>query len=157
MTLHQAKHKARELMNQHGLSEWKFEFDRAKRRYGLCSYSRKTISLSAHLVPLNSDEETIDTILHEIAHALSWIKYNHRGHGAIWKMVCRQIGARPERCYSSAKVSQPKPKYLLIHKETKEVFARYYKAPKYLRDSSKIFIRSKKEATIGKLIVVPNH
>lgn len=154
MNLPIVKLQARKLMDHHGLLDWKFEFDRAKRRFGLCSYRRKTISLSAPLVLLNSQEETTDTILHEIAHAISFIKYGHRGHGRIWKSVCVQIGARPQRCYSSKEVSQPSPKYLLVHKETKEVFARYFKAPKFIRDSSKIYMRNKKKETLGKLIVV---
>ena len=44
-----AQQMARELMNQHGLSEWSFRFDRARRRAGLCVHSRKEITLSGPL------------------------------------------------------------------------------------------------------------
>ena len=43
-----------------------------------------------------------DTILHEVAHALT----PGDNHGPLWRRVCRQIGARPERCYTNDAVIQ---------------------------------------------------
>jgi predicted SprT family Zn-dependent metalloprotease len=39
--------------------------------------------------------------LHEIAHALSFIRYGRegKGHGRLWKRVCREVGATPERVH----------------------------------------------------------
>lgn len=92
---------AKSLMAEHGLIEkgWQFKFDRAKRRFGLCSYKRQTISLSLHLTLLNDEEHVKDTIIHEIAHALA-----PRGahHGPEWKAVARSLGHSGERCYSDA-------------------------------------------------------
>lgn len=86
---------AKELLAKHGLQGWTFKWDRAKRRFGLCSYKRKTIQLSSVLAKEVSLEESIDTILHEIAHAL--VGHAH-GHDATWKRKCIEIGCRPERC-----------------------------------------------------------
>ena len=98
MELVTARKLARSLMDQHGLADWQFTFDRARRRFGCCNVTRKRITLSAYLVHLNSDEEVADTILHEIAHALTL----GDGHGIRWKEVCLRIGAKPERCFKES-------------------------------------------------------
>lgn len=95
---------ARRLMNEHGLTNWTFQYDRAKRRFGMCDHRRKTINLSSHLVALNTVEEVTDVILHEIAHAL--VGPGHK-HDAVWKLKCVEVGARPERCYDSKEVNTP--------------------------------------------------
>jgi predicted SprT family Zn-dependent metalloprotease len=101
---------ALERMGHFGLVEkgWTFRYDSAKRRFGVCKFDRKEISLSIHLVRLNSREECEDTVLHEIAHALAG---RHAGHGPEWKAACRHVGARPERCYTSDAVSAPSGRF----------------------------------------------
>jgi len=98
-------------MSEHGLiSEgWTFSFDRAKQRFGYCNHTAKRISISKTLTELNEELEIKDTILHEIAHALTGLG---NGHNYRWRMKCVQVGARPERCYSSATVIQPTHKWL---------------------------------------------
>lgn len=81
---------------------WKFKFDTARVRFGCCWYDRQLITLAKALVEINSEEEVRDTILHEIAHALT---PNDRGHGQSWKNMARKVGAKPERCYSSLDVA----------------------------------------------------
>ena len=93
------------LMYEHGLTDWVFEFDTAISRFGCCHRSQEKITLSLKLVELNSEEEVKDVVLHEIAHALS-PKGEH--HGPIWKAICVEIGCRPERCYSSKNVVTPR-------------------------------------------------
>lgn len=97
MELTEIENLAIQLMQEHSLNDWKFEFDRAKRRNGLCSYKRKTISLSRILNPLRTPEGVKNTILHEIAHALvGW----ENGHNKIWKAKAIEIGCSGERCSS---------------------------------------------------------
>src|SRR5262245_50285167 len=104
MELAAAENLARELMQRYGIGDWTFRFDRARRRFGSCCHVRKTITLSAYLTHLNDDEEVCDTILHEIAHALT----PGDGHGPRWRAVCRQIGAKPERTFHEGAVRIPK-------------------------------------------------
>jgi predicted SprT family Zn-dependent metalloprotease len=111
---------AESLMRQFDVSGWKFEFDHAKMRCGLCSYRRKTISLSKHYVMLNSWAEIEDTIRHEIAHALTPAD---KGHGEAWKRMAVKCGAKPERCTSNA-VSVP-GRYYGICKDCNGRFERY--------------------------------
>src|SRR5215207_599997 len=92
-------------MGRHGLlaGGWRFRFDNARRRFGSCRSREKVITLSRPLTLLNGEEQVRDTILHEIAHALT----PDDGHGPQWRAKCREVGARPERCYGEAEVVAP--------------------------------------------------
>ncbi len=103
MNLHLAQFLAKGLLREHGLADWAFQFDHARRRFGSCAPTRRTITLSRTLTFLNDEAEVRDTLLHEIAHALT----PGDGHGARWKAACRRIGARPERCYEEDEVVVP--------------------------------------------------
>ena len=110
MKLLKAKELAINLMEQHGLIDngWHFEFDNAKRRFGVCKNYSKLIGLSKHLVELNDEAKVKDTILHEIAHALVG---NKNGHNWVWRDKALEIGCNGERCYSSKDVATPEAKY----------------------------------------------
>ncbi|MFY4731213.1 SprT-like domain-containing protein [Nitrospira sp. BLG_2] len=98
---------ARSLMIEHGVGDWAFEFDRAKKRAGCCKHRKHMLTLSSYYIQNNSDEDIKDTILHEIAHAIAGPK---QGHNEVWKTICRKIGARPIRCYGSH-VDMPKGRW----------------------------------------------
>lgn len=96
-----------------------FKFNNRKRAAGLCNYSRKLIALSKPIFDLNlkdNPEFIVDTLLHEIAHAIAYEVYKDYGHGVGWKKVCVAIGAKPERCFSFKKdnIIQPNSKYTLL-------------------------------------------
>lgn len=97
MKLTSAQKLAEQLMKRHGLIQagWKFTFDRAKSRLGVCFYATRTISISKFMCEA-ADEETVrQTILHEIAHAMLPIKNSSGrtiGHGKPWKDLAASIG-----------------------------------------------------------------
>lgn len=103
MLLQNTKQIAEKLLQLHNLNDYIFKFDGAKRRFGSCSIKRKIISLSKHLVLLNEESQVTDTILHEIAHALTPSSH----HGIEWKKCCIHIGANPIRQYSTTEVRTP--------------------------------------------------
>ena len=105
----EARRLARHLMDAYALDDWSFQFDRSKRRFGVCKHQSKTIGLSFYLVRMNPEAEVKNTILHEIAHAIAGHK---AGHGPEWKEVCRCVGADPVRCYSSDEVKAPPPNWI---------------------------------------------
>lgn len=117
---------ARRALWQFDLDErgWTVKLDRAPRRFGRCVYSTKTISLSEVLVELNDEGEVLDTILHEVAHALAG---SGHGHGPVWKAWCRITGARPERCFGS-NVVQPPARYTLMCEACSFTAARHRKS-----------------------------
>ncbi|MFN8193779.1 MAG: SprT-like domain-containing protein [Nocardioidaceae bacterium] len=95
MDLMGARRLAVGLVEQHGLDGWTVEFDRAKRRAGVCRHQRRVIGLSAPLTRLHDEAEVRDTILHEIAHAL--VGPAHR-HDAVWQRTAIEIGSSGRRC-----------------------------------------------------------
>src|ERR1700686_5283507 len=90
--IRQVRQLAHDLLARHGLADWTFAYNRRKRAMGLCLYHLRTIELSVYLILRNPEEEILDTILHEIAHAL--VGPGH-GHDKVWKKKCIEIGARP--------------------------------------------------------------
>ena len=111
MDLIRAKKLALASMSNHGLTDngWAFSYmKKAKRLFGLCCYDEKMLKLSVHLTDLNDEKEVMDTILHEIAHALT---PDDAGHGKQWKAKCIEIGARPVRCYGN-EVNAPQHKVI---------------------------------------------
>lgn len=128
MDLRKAKIMAEVLMKMHGLTDlgWKFRFDRAKIRFGVCRYRTKEICLSSYLTFLNDEDRVKDVIAHEIAHQISYSRYDERGHGNSWKKVCIEIGAKPERCYDEL-TARPTTKYKLICPKCGKTYYRHKK------------------------------
>jgi hypothetical protein len=96
---------ALQLMAEHGLTAkgWTFQWDNARERAAQCRPAKKVISLSAPLAKLWPMRENRDSILHEIAHALT---PGDHWHGQQWRAMCRRIGAVPAR---RAPVELPAP------------------------------------------------
>mgnify|MGYP003350792872 FL=1 len=113
MNLLEAKQLAETLMYQHGITQqgWRFEFDNAKRRFGVCRYRSKTIGLSKSLTALNEVGRVKNTILHEIAHAL--VGAGH-GHNWVWQRKAIEIGCDGKRCYSGEVTNTPESRYIAI-------------------------------------------
>ena len=87
---------ARELLEQHHLLLWSFQFDNGRTRAGSCQYGTQVISLSYEFAKHAPAEEIHDTILHEIAHALVG-KAHH--HDDVWRATARAIGCSGRRCH----------------------------------------------------------
>lgn len=71
---------------------WKFCWDNAVQRLGLCSHLKRTISLSRPYTIGCTVEQVTDTILHEIAHANVGVG---ESHGPVWKREAIRLGATP--------------------------------------------------------------
>jgi len=98
---------------------YKFEFDGAKNRFGVCMYRKRIIGLSKPICEINLDKletKITDTILHELAHAFAFYFYGSegKGHGSLWKNIAWAIGCDGNRCYDGNKINQPKSKYTLL-------------------------------------------
>lgn len=119
----EAKEFAQELLGAYQLAGWTAELDRAVRRFGRCNYRKKQITLSRRLVELNNQAEVLDTILHEIAHALTGPGV---GHGPKWKRIARSIGCSAERCYSPETTVEPPAPYCLMCKKCGRVVTRVW-------------------------------
>lgn len=98
MELQEAENLAISLMSEHTLiiQGWTFKFSNKKKSAGTCNYTRKTISLSRFLTPGATPDAVRNTILHEIAHALT----PGHGHDFVWLTKAREIGCNGKRCFS---------------------------------------------------------
>jgi len=80
----------REELNKYGLNDWgvRQTTDPNQAFLGLCSYKDKVIILNAHHIDIHPDVEVINTIRHEVAHALC----PRHDHDEVWAAKAREIG-----------------------------------------------------------------
>ena len=138
-----------------GLEGWSFRWDHARCRLGSCRYDSREITLSMYFVGCNPHLEDLirDTVLHEIAHALAWVHSQEKGHGKGWKAWCLRVGASPRASVKGGQLASLPHRYLIRHKETGEIYGRYYRLPRFSRWVKRMMIRGKPE-TLGKLELV---
>lgn len=99
------------LLREHNLNTWSFLInDRPKRRLGMCNYRDKTIQLSAWVLE-KCPERAVNTIRHEVAHAL--VGYGHR-HNHIWKAAAIKLGANPVACTALPMEERPEHTWKLL-------------------------------------------
>lgn len=79
----------REMAKHIDLNVWSLEFDNAKTRAGVCKHGPKIIGLSRLFIDVSTDEEIMQTLLHEIAHAMVDAK---AGHNQKWRDTATSIG-----------------------------------------------------------------
>lgn len=99
---------AGDLMTYHRLDHFTFSLDKSVSRFGYCNSLTRKISLSRTLIEMNKEDEVLNTILHEIAHALSPTREHH---GIFWQKTAKAIGCNGIRCYDSKVVARPPKKY----------------------------------------------
>ena len=101
MTLSEIDTLGNQLLQEHkdksGLEPgWKFGFDLAPARGGICRHIEKLITLSVTFCLKASEAEILDTILHEIAHAIVGPEH---AHDAVWKAAAQRIGCTAKRSH----------------------------------------------------------
>lgn len=79
---------AKEKLAESGLTGWHVRLSDNPKFVGLCDYKSKTILLNMHHVDIHPEAEIQNTILHEIAHALT----PGHGHDQVWVDCARKIG-----------------------------------------------------------------
>lgn len=105
---------------KHDLLEmgWKFQWSKGKKQLGYCKYnSKKTvkvISVSSFWLEHGDKELVIDTLLHEIAHALDVEERGYSAHDKNWRKWCKVTGAMPNRTKNTVDIIPSKAfKYTL--------------------------------------------
>jgi predicted SprT family Zn-dependent metalloprotease len=122
------------------LCGWFFKgFDRGIKRAGLCSYGSKGkfISISKKLTLQREWENTKNTILHEIAHALDVEYRRTSAHDEIWRNIHISIGGTGETRWNSEKENITQDyKYIGICKKCGKVAGKWVRKPKYTHDGA---------------------
>jgi len=154
MDLLKAEKLARQLMDEHGLKDWAFKWNRAKKQFGLCSERKKTIFLSKHMTPHRKEENVKNTILHEIAHALVGCR---NGHNWCWRSRFLSIGGNGERCSNDVDVHDVStPKYIMIDTVDGSLVKTYIKTPSAkVRDKLHLYYPRNRPERKGKLKIEP--
>ncbi len=90
MNRNNASELTKQELHKYGLTDWgvRISTDAESPFLGLCSYKDKIIILNAHHIDIHSDVDIINTIKHEIAHALC----PGQGHNDIWASKAKEIG-----------------------------------------------------------------
>lgn len=87
------------MMEKYLPSSWRLAVNKRTGSLGLCFPHEKLIEISIHTI--NAGEETFtQTLLHEIAHALDFIRNGNTGHGESWKEIMVELGLEPNRTAS---------------------------------------------------------
>ncbi len=91
MTRTEATQFLRAQLDAQNLRDWKIRLvtDLTRPFLGMCSYKDKCIILNAHHVDTHGELEVINTIKHEIAHALIG---PFEGHGKLWEAKAKELG-----------------------------------------------------------------
>lgn len=125
MILEKAEQLMYEKMELHGLGDWGFQWNNAKTIYGQCNDTKRTLYLSRILTAIVDELHVLDTILHEIAHALVGCEH---GHDAIWKAKATEIGCDGNRtCKKAISDNELPPKWVMTYNG--EVVNRYFRKP----------------------------
>ena len=93
--VHAAELLAHHLNTEAPATWWRFRFDTATSRAGICRYTTRTIALSVSYVLRAPWDDIRDTLLHEVAHAI--VGPDH-AHDAVWQAAARRIGCTANRC-----------------------------------------------------------
>lgn len=90
MTRQEASQACRDELNKFGLQAWSVRLNQSADSgfLGLCSYRDKCIILSAHHIDIHPTPDVVNTIKHEVAHALT----PGHGHDEVWQDKAKEIG-----------------------------------------------------------------
>lgn len=159
MDLFKAEQMAKSLMAEHlDTRVWSFKWNRRAGSFGLCCYKDNTISLSSVLTPHETEEATRQTILHEIAHALT----PGQGHNIIWKRKAMQLGVvrpRGQRQATAPDLGGVEKlrgvKHVMVYGD--KIVKTYMKRPaqKTYERLPHIFLKNDPLRTKGRLKIVP--
>lgn len=111
MTRQEAFQMTRKVLIEHGLGNWEIVLLNSYQRIGVCRHYKKVIGLSKHFIEHNSRERVMETVLHEVAHAL--VGPGH-GHNIVWQNKAREIGLkRIAACAETTDTVMPTPYFAI--------------------------------------------
>lgn len=110
MDLYDADRAAHMLVSHHLAGQgWRIQWNNSRSAAGRTKYASKVLEFSSLITRHVSNEEFIDTVLHEIAHALM----PGAKHGPAWAAKYREIGGTGGRTWSDKAVEAAVSKWRL--------------------------------------------
>lgn len=165
---------ARAEMDQWGLGHWKFAFNKRTTSLGMCSFRDQTIYLSTYRVAHDSKEDVINTLRHEIAHAVHYLRRGEQlferkfagrrwvrkipPHGAEWKAIAREVGMTKEPSSRSSSNIGDNIDYkwilvLVVNDQIERLRGGYQRRPSI--DFRGRYIPGRKRESMGNIYFVP--
>lgn len=104
---------ARDLMDENGLKDIPLTWSNSKKVAGVARFNRFTlkphsISLSRPIIEVRDENFFLDTIAHEMAHALT----SGHGHDYVWAAKCRALGGDGNRTYDATEEHEALANYV---------------------------------------------
>ena len=78
------------------LPEWRFALDDGQRRAGACHAPRRLVTVSRQFALEAPWEEVVDTVIHEVAHALT----PGHNHDRVWQAAAKGLGGTARRTHT---------------------------------------------------------
>ena len=125
-------------MQKHGLRDWAFGFANTKPRLGVCKYRTKRIEIAGYYAQHSAAESVLDTLFHEIAHALAGPAAKH---GPAWKAIAVRLGATPRACETSGTAIMQPGDWEAQCPDCKKTFHRYRRPKRSSRYFCRCFSR----------------
>lgn len=98
MRTNRIEHWAKLLLIKHGLNDYSFEWNRAKKILGQHFGFKKVIFLSYPITKGQDFKKVKNTLLHEIAHAIDYKERGFSKHDLTWQRIAKSIGSSGNRC-----------------------------------------------------------
>lgn len=116
---------ASQKLYQHKLFGWSFNIVDVCRRLGVCKHGKQRIEIQEYYALNNPPEIVVDTLMHEIAHALT---PGHH-HNSFWKSVAIQLGAQPVSCKKRTDIQLKPGNWKATCDECGKVYYKYKNSP----------------------------
>lgn len=130
--------------------------EKACRAFGWADAREKMVVVNWYTHKNSEEKDIVDTMLHEVAHAIDFCQRKRSGHDAPWKKIAEEIGAIPKTGTKRSKKLEYK--YVVaLHMETGETprFLRgYHRKPARCKPNSVMtgtYLRSNKTGTENKI------
>jgi predicted SprT family Zn-dependent metalloprotease len=130
LTESQFKSIAKAEMVKWGLGDWNFKMDNSCTRLGYCDFNKKIICVSRKHMESDEPAHVIDTIRHEIAHGVHYLRRGDdlkkrdwkngrwvrriKPHGREWKAIAREVGCTPKATAKSNARSTSSAAYYMV-------------------------------------------
>lgn len=101
----------RELLDANGLTHWSILIQEHHRRAGWCNFTTETLGFEPNWLLAVSEDEILEVIYHELAHAL--LPAAER-HGKLWRAKVRELGGTPKVSQDAVRKTIPAGTYLWI-------------------------------------------
>ena len=129
--------------------------DRRNNSFGWCNHRERIVAINKYLHKNSEDEAILDTMWHEIAHAIDFCQRGVSDHGPQWKAIAEQLGAIAKS--ASKRAVKVQYKFVCAYRESDrsvKMLKGYHRKPAHYKPNSVMadtFMKGKKEESMGKV------